>query len=147
MTQLWWNSNSTSHASYQIYILSLKMISQSMLKQEQSETAQYARMPEPVNALLSYIGLYFECKVGQNDLIPVKCELNISCNLLSIHTNSQGGISKNIWTIILKSTGSRGSLYKCVYKIWRIYLNWWGHECRRRPYLCLPRTPLTGNKS
>ena len=103
----------------------------------------YARTSE---CFVSYLGLDCECKVGQNDLIPVKCELNISCNLLSIHTNSQVGISKSIWTTIQKSTGSRDSLYKCVYKMWRIYLNWWGHECRRRQFLCLPRTPLTGDK-
>ena len=95
---------------------------------------------------VSYLCLDYECKVGHDDPIPVKCKLNISCNLLSIHTNSQVGISKSIWTTIQKSTGSRDSLYKCVYNIWRIYLNWWGHECRRRPFLCLPRTPLTEDK-
>ena len=93
-----------------------------------------------------YLCLDYECKVGHNDPIPVKCELNTSCNLLNIHTNSEVGISKNIWTTIQKSTGSRDPLYKCVYKMWRIYLNWWGHECRRRQFLCLPRTPLTGDK-
>ena len=70
----------------------------------------------------------------------------ISCNQFNIHTNSQVGISKSIWTTIQKSTGSRDSLYKCVYKIWRIYLNWWDHEWRRRPFLCLPWAPLTGDK-
>ena len=104
----------------------------------------YARSTE---CFVSYLRLDYECKVGHNGPIPVKCELNISCkNLLSIHTNSQVGIPKSIWTTIQKSIWSRDSLDKCVYKIWRIYLNWWGHECRRRPFLCLPRTALTGDK-
>ena len=51
----------------------------------------FARMSE---CLVSYLCLDYECKVGHSDLIPVKCELNISCNLLSIHTNFQVGISK-----------------------------------------------------
>ena len=103
----------------------------------------YARTSE---CFVSYLRLYFECKIGHNDPIPVKCELNISYNLLSIHNSSQVGISKSIWTTIQRSTGSRDSLYKCAYKMWRIYLNWWGHECRRRQFLYLPRTPLTGDK-
>ena len=36
--------------------------------------------------LVSYLCLDWERKFGQRDQIPVKCELNISCNLVSIHT-------------------------------------------------------------
>ena len=115
-------------------------------KQEQSETALYARMPEPVNALLV---TWARLRVLSRSQWPDSNEMwtqYTSCNLLNIHTNVQVGISKSILTTIQKSTGSRDSLYKCVYKIWRIYLNWWSHKCRRRPFLCLPRTPLTGDK-
>ena len=55
----------------------------------------YARISE---CLVSYLCLDYECQVGHSDSIPVKCELNISCSLLSIHTNSQVGTSKSIWT-------------------------------------------------
>ena len=39
-----------------------------------------------------------ECKAGHCDPIPVKCELKLSCNPLSINTNTQVGISNSIWT-------------------------------------------------
>ena len=106
----------------------------------------YART---IRAYVSYLCLDYECKIGHNDPIPLKCELNISCNLLSIHTITQVhevGISKSISTTIQKSTGSRDSLYKCMYKIWRIYLIDEVMNAEEGLFLCLPRTPLTGDK-
>ena len=49
--------------------------------------------------------------------IPVKCEFNISCNLLSIHTNSQAVTSKSIWATRRKSIGNnmdQGTIYNYV---------------------------------
>ena len=61
----------------------------------------YARISE---CLVRYLCLDYEYKIGHIDRIPVKCELNISCNL---HTNAQVWISKCIWTR-RKSTGTKG---------------------------------------
>ena len=50
-------------------------------------------MPGPVNAS-EHLWLDYECQIGHIDPIPAKWELNISCNLLSIPTNSKVGILK-----------------------------------------------------
>ena len=60
----------------------------------------YARISE---CFVSYLCLDYACEVGHSDTIPMKWEPNISRNLLSIHTNSQVGISKCIWTTRWKS--------------------------------------------
>ena len=58
----------------------------------------YVRIRE---CLVSYLCLDYECKIGHSDPIVVKCERNVSCNLLSIHTNStRFGISKTTRTKI-----------------------------------------------
>ena len=82
-----------------------------------------------LNLTVSYLWLDYECKLGHSDPTPIKCELDISCNLLSIHTDFKVGISKIILTTRRKTIGGLEAHYISVYWIWRIYVNSWGHEC------------------
>ena len=102
----------------------------------------YARTSE---YFVSYLGLDYECKVGYND--PIWNVNSIYHAIYWVYRPTLKLESQKAFEQQYKSQQDQETYYTSVCtKFGRIYLNWWGHECRRRPFLCLPWTPLTGDK-